>query len=39
MKTQKIRILFVEDIEADIELAIRVLQKGKFDVNWEQTKT
>jgi diguanylate cyclase (GGDEF)-like protein/PAS domain S-box-containing protein len=36
MDRTPIRVLFVDDSEADIELALRALEQGGFDVSWER---
>lgn len=39
MKPDSIRILFVEDIEVDMELAIRELQRENFSIVWVRVET
>lgn len=39
MKTEKIRILFVEDVENDMRLALKELQKGNVDCAWVRVET
>ncbi len=39
MKSDSIRILFVEDIEVDMELALRELQKENFNITWIRVET
>ena len=35
MDRTPIRVLFIEDSQADVELALRSLEQGGFDVSWE----
>lgn len=39
MSTTPLKILFVEDSEVDVELALRKIQKEGFDVSWTRVET
>jgi diguanylate cyclase (GGDEF)-like protein/PAS domain S-box-containing protein len=38
MDRTPIRVLFIEDSEADVELAVRSLEQGGFEVSWERVE-